>query len=69
LCVDDLNSKVQLVFIDAPRNLLGPFISRNLDDILVWNNKVDEYIVRGTGHSLVDMYAKCGSLIMHEVVI
>ncbi len=39
------SGKVQLVFVDELRNLLVPLVSRNLDNILVWNNKVDEYIV------------------------
>jgi hypothetical protein len=42
----NLNSKVKLVFVDVPRNLPIPLVFRNLDDILVWNNKVDEYIIR-----------------------
>jgi hypothetical protein len=36
--------KAQLLIIDAPGNLLIPFISKNLDDIPAWNWKVDEYI-------------------------
>ncbi len=39
------SGKVQLVSIDVFGNLLVPLVSRNPDDILVWNMKVDEYIV------------------------
>jgi hypothetical protein len=39
------SGKVQLVFADELKNLLVPLVSRNLDDILVWNKNVDEYIV------------------------
>jgi hypothetical protein len=39
------SGKVQLVFVDKLGNLLVLFMSQNLDYILVWNNKVDEYIV------------------------
>ncbi len=39
------SGKVQLVFADKLKNLLVPLVSRNLDDILVWNKNVDEYIV------------------------
>jgi hypothetical protein len=39
------NGKVQLVFANVPRNLFVPLISKNLDDILAWNKKVNEYIV------------------------
>jgi hypothetical protein len=41
----NLGGKVQLVIVDAPRNLHVPFISRNPDDIHAWNQKVDEYII------------------------
>jgi hypothetical protein len=39
------SGKVQLVFVNIPINLLVPLMSMNLDDILAWNKKVDEYIV------------------------
>jgi hypothetical protein len=35
------NGKVH-VFANVPRNLPIPLVSRNLDDILAWNRKVDE---------------------------
>jgi hypothetical protein len=41
----NLSGKVQLVFANVHGNLHVPFISKNLDDILAWNKKVDEYIV------------------------
>jgi hypothetical protein len=39
------SGKVQLVFVNIPRKLLVPFVSKNLDDIPAWNKKVDQYIV------------------------
>ncbi len=39
------SGKVQLVFIDVLGNLFVPIVSRNPDDIPVWNMKIDEYIV------------------------
>jgi hypothetical protein len=39
------SAKVQLVFANIPKNFHVPLISRNLDDIPMWNKKVDEYIV------------------------
>jgi hypothetical protein len=39
------NGKVQLVFVDIPRNLSIPLVSKNPNDIHAWNRKVDEYIV------------------------
>jgi hypothetical protein len=41
----NLSGKVQLVFEDILKNLLGPLVSRNVGDIPMWNKKVDEYIV------------------------
>jgi hypothetical protein len=41
----NFSGKVQLVFIDFPRNLLVPFMFKNPNDIPTWNKKVDEYIV------------------------
>jgi len=40
------NGKVQLVFANVYGNLLIILVSKNLDDIFVWNKKVNEYIVR-----------------------
>jgi hypothetical protein len=39
------SGKVQLVFVDIFRNLPIPFVSKNPNDIHVWNMKVDEYLV------------------------
>jgi hypothetical protein len=39
------NGKVQLVFTNVLGNLFVPLVSKNLDDILAWNKKVNEYIV------------------------
>jgi hypothetical protein len=39
------SGKVQLVITNISRNLPIPLVSKNLDDILAWNQKVDEYIV------------------------
>jgi len=39
------HNKVQFIFVNIPINLLVLLVSRNLDDILEWNKKVDEYIV------------------------
>ncbi len=41
----NLSGKLQLVFANVLGNLHVPLISRNLDDILAWNKKIDEYIV------------------------
>jgi hypothetical protein len=41
----NLNGKVQLVFVDIPRNLPIPLISKNPNDIHAWNRKVDEYML------------------------
>jgi hypothetical protein len=40
------SGKVQLVFIDILGNLPIPLVSKNPDDMLAWNKKVDEYIAR-----------------------
>jgi len=40
----NLGGKVQLVIVDVHGNLHVPFVSRNPNDIHVWNQKVDEYI-------------------------
>jgi hypothetical protein len=39
------SGKVHLVFANVPRNLLVRLVSKNTDDILMWNKKVNEYIV------------------------
>jgi hypothetical protein len=39
------NGNVQLVFANVLGNLHVPLISKNPNDILAWNKKVDEYIV------------------------
>jgi hypothetical protein len=39
------SGKVQLVFANFLGNLPVPFISKNPNDIPMWNKKVDEYIV------------------------
>jgi hypothetical protein len=41
----NLSGELQLAFANVPGNLHVPLISRNLDDILAWNKKIDEYIV------------------------
>jgi hypothetical protein len=40
----NFGGKVQLVIVDAHGNLHVPLISRNPNDIHVWNQKVSEYI-------------------------
>jgi hypothetical protein len=41
----NLSGKVLLVFANTPKNLLVLLMSKNPDDILAWNKKVDDYIV------------------------
>jgi hypothetical protein len=57
------SGKVQLVFVDKLGNLLVLFVSRNLDNILVWNNKVDEYIV-GVFDFAHIFLASCGVVLL-----
>jgi hypothetical protein len=42
----NLSGKIQFVFTNVPENLHVPLISRNLDDIPIWNMKFDEYLAR-----------------------
>jgi hypothetical protein len=41
------SGKVLLVIIDVPRNLLIPLVSRNPNDILVWNWKITLHLKHG----------------------